>query len=161
MTSLRQKLIEYIRLHKQVHFRDIENYAEDNGYKAYTAVRRLQEVRDPKDAKHYDRTIGAIMEGVTIKFYIYKPAFMVMETPPAQASQPKPPKVEPSTVQPAEPRKIANTAPPHKPPWQQQPAFHRPVHRCCTIAILCYEKGLKVTHSQRCLNEQAPPASTL
>lgn len=80
MTSLRQKLIEYIRIHGQVYFRDIEKYAEENGYKAYTAVRRLQEVRDPKDLKHYDPDIhiidedGKIDGDGTIKWYIYKPS---------------------------------------------------------------------------------------
>lgn len=152
MTSLRQKLIEYIRIHGQVHFRDIEKYAEENKYKAYTAVRRLQEVRDPKDPNHYDPDIHIIDENGridgdgTIKWYIYKPAFAMK----SQAIQEKPAPVEQIPVQPETARRIENTASQPKLPWQKQPDFHRPIHKCCQIAIACYEKGLSVMHSQGC-----------
>lgn len=140
MTSLRQKLIEYIRIHGQVHFRDIEKYAEENGYKAYTAVRRLQEVRDPQDLDHYDPEIGTVEENGTIKFYVYKPGQAKAFTRP----------VEQRPVQPEPPRRIENTASQPKLPWKQQPDFHRPIHKCCQIAIACYEKGLSVMHSAGC-----------
>ncbi len=53
-----------------MHFRNIEKYAEENGYKAYTAVRRLQEARDPKDP-YYDPGLHIVEENGTIKFYVY------------------------------------------------------------------------------------------
>jgi hypothetical protein len=81
MTSLREKLIQYIKLHGQMHFRDIEKYAEENGYKAYTAVRRLQEVRDPKDLAHFDPDISTVEEDGTIKFYVCRPGQHQAETP--------------------------------------------------------------------------------
>lgn len=100
MTSLRQKLIEYIKLHKQVHFRDIEKYAENNGYKAYTATRRLQEVRDPKDLAHYDPEIGTIEENSTIKFYVYKPGQIRENTalPDKSTAQEKTPRINAFTA---------------------------------------------------------------
>lgn len=140
MTSLRENLIRYIKTHGQVHFRDIEKYAEENGYKAYTAVRRLQEVRDPQDLDHYDPEIGTVEENGTIKFYVYRP----------EQAKEIPAPVELRAVQPETPRRIENTASQPKLPWQKSPDFHRPVHKCCPIAIACYEKRLSVMHSQGC-----------
>lgn len=70
-TPLHKQLTDYIKLHGRVHFRDIEKYAEENGYKAYTAIRRLQEVRDP-DHKNYDPAIKTVAEGTTIKWYVFE-----------------------------------------------------------------------------------------
>jgi hypothetical protein len=173
MTSLRQKLIEYIKLHHQVHFRDIEKYAEDNGYKAYTATRRLQEVRNPKDSKHYNVDIGALDEDgklitsgdATIKWYIYKPAFVVLETLPVKPSQEITRKVEQRAVQPASPRINDFThsqqiqSPPaqnyQSPTYQEkrkpQPYVWEAPIKCCPVAILCQEKNLPLQHSQKCL----------
>lgn len=118
--SLSQQLISYIKLHGQVHFREIEKYAEDNGYKAYTAVRRLQEIRDPEDP-HYDHTISTIEENGTIKWYTYKPNRGKEKTPPADKS----------TVQEKTPRSVANFAPSVK---SAEPKYGRSYSvQCCKI----------------------------
>jgi len=152
MTSLRQKLIDYIRLHKQVHFRDIEKYAEDNGYKAYTATRRLQEVRNPKDTKHYDADVGALDENgqlitsgdATIKWYVYKPAFMPQQTQETPRREDKPPEPHTDYVPPI-----------YEPKKKPQPFVARPpkASSCCEIAVLCWKKGFSVQHSRGCLNK--------
>ena len=41
-------------------------------------------------------------------------------------------------------------APPKKPNWKQSPDFHRPIHKCCNIAVFCYAKNLPVRHSVGC-----------
>jgi hypothetical protein len=96
---LHKQLTNYIRLHRQVSYNDIQEYAKSVGNYAYTAIRRLQEVRQPEH-RNFDKDIGVIMEGTAIKWYIYKPAFMThqtQETPrreeiqqPATKDTPKP-----------------------------------------------------------------------
>jgi hypothetical protein len=144
-TPLHKQLTNYIKLHRQVLYDDIPRYAKENHYKEYTAIRRLQEVREPKHP-NYDPDIGTIEENGTIRWYIYKPAFMQeprqtqnlprreeIQTPPAQNYQ----------------------TPPKPVRWQDSPEYKRPIHTCCLIAIACYEKRLPVTHSQGCVEKQA------
>lgn len=87
-TPLHKQLTNYIKLHRQVSYDDIQTYAKGNGYHAYTAIRRLQEVRQPEH-RNYDRGIGTIEENGTIKWYIYKP-FFASNSAPQQAKPAEP-----------------------------------------------------------------------
>jgi hypothetical protein len=149
MNSLRQNLIQYIKVHRQVHFRDIEKYAEDNGYKAYTAVRRLQEVRDDAETNsHFDPEIGTIEENGTIKFYVYFPGRTREEAIKAKnAAQPIPSK---DFTPKAEPRAVQPVTPAYEPKMRPKPYVWKPTLKCCDVAIYCQDKRLPISHQLGC-----------
>jgi hypothetical protein len=165
MTSLRQKLIEYIRIHGQVHFRDIEKYAENNGYKAYTAVRRLQEVRDPQDP-NYDPAIGTVEENGTIKFYVYLPSQKLEEAMPTFCCEVYKRSLEQhykpwhsmgcktrNLPRREELKPVPHTdyvPPVYEPKKKPQPYVWKAPIQCCEVAIFCQDKRLPVRHSQAC-----------
>jgi hypothetical protein len=141
-------------------------------------------VREPKHP-NYDPDIGTIEENGTIRWYIYKPAFMSHQT---QQNAPGKTRAlqdlvrDPSIIKAAaeasnqlqrDTVKLSQTqnlprreekksqpaqnyqAPPKTIRWQDSPEYKRPIHKCCPIAIACYEKRLPVTHSQGCVEKQA------
>jgi len=161
-TPLHKQLTGFIKYHHKVHFRDVEFYCKNNHYKVYTGTRRLQEVRDPEH-HNFDPEIGTIEEDGTIKYYVYFPgrtreeAIVARNANQPQARREIKPKVEQRAVQPESPP--INDSVPSQPAfyeqkqrqdWRQSSDFHRPVHKCCQIAILCYEKRLPIQHSAKC-----------
>ena len=138
MNSLRQNLIKYIKTHGQVHFRDIEKYAEENGYKAYTAARRLQEARNPKDP-YYDPHLKTVEENGTIKFYVYDFVGNVY-------GEIKPPETIQHTTQPETPRRIENTVSQPTTTSHGNYAYYKPEPTaCCPIW-----KASKLYHAGNC-----------
>lgn len=112
-TPLHKLLTNYIKLHNRVLHSEITRFARELGAKEYTAVRRLQEVRQEKH-RNYDPDIGALDRygkplvngnGI-IGWYIYKPAFAMNP----QANQKKTPSVEQRAVHPEKPRISQNNA---------------------------------------------------